>query len=80
LDKAISQKALDFLRDTPDPKLDTVIPAEVRQLAESRQQARADKYWAKSDPLRDAIIKLSWQVRDGVDIAELHCISKDASV
>ncbi len=71
LDEGISKSALDLLRNAPDPKLDIVIPAEVRQLTESRQQARADKDWAKSDHLRDEIIKLGWEVRDGAEGWEL---------
>ena len=40
------------------------IPAEVLALVEQRQQARADKQWAESDRLRDAIAQLGWIVKD----------------
>jgi cysteinyl-tRNA synthetase len=39
-------------------------PAEVRQLAEQRVQARADKDFAASDRLRDEIAALGWSIRD----------------
>ena len=41
------------------------IPAEIRELAERRWQARADKDWAKSDELRDELKSLGWIVKDG---------------
>ena len=71
LDEGISEKALNLLRNAPDPELDSPIPAEVRQLAESRQQARTNKDWVESDRLRDEITKLGWEVRDGVNGQEL---------
>jgi len=40
------------------------IPAEVLALVQQRQQARADKQWAESDRLRDAIADLGWIVKD----------------
>lgn len=43
------------------------IPAEVKELADKRQQARADKDWAESDRLRQAITDLGWQVEDSKD-------------
>jgi cysteinyl-tRNA synthetase len=41
------------------------VPDDVRQLAESRRQARSAKNWAESDRLRDELAKLGWQVKDG---------------
>jgi cysteinyl-tRNA synthetase len=43
------------------------VPDDVRQLAESRWQARSAKNWAESDRLRDELAKLGWQVKDGKD-------------
>jgi cysteinyl-tRNA synthetase len=40
------------------------IPAEVLELVEQRQNARADKNWAASDQLRDQIAALGWVVKD----------------
>jgi len=71
LDEGISSTALDLLRNAPDPELDTVIPAEVQQLAESRQKARAEKDWAESDRLRDQIATLGWMIQDGADGQQL---------
>jgi cyanophycinase-like exopeptidase len=39
-------------------------PDEVLSMATARQQVRADKNWAESDRLRDAIGELGWQVQD----------------
>jgi hypothetical protein len=39
-------------------------PEQVVALAESRQQARANKDWPESDRLRDEIAGLGWQVQD----------------
>jgi cysteinyl-tRNA synthetase len=39
-------------------------PAEVRELAEQREQARADRDFAAADRLRDEIAALGWEVRD----------------
>ena len=40
---------------------------EVANLLEQRQQARANKDWAASDRLRDAIVALGWQLKDTKD-------------
>ena len=40
-------------------------PANIVELAEERQQARAAKDWAKSDELRDAIKAKGWLIEDG---------------
>lgn len=41
-----------------------IAPPEVLELVEQRQKARADKNWAASDRLRDAIAALGWIVKD----------------
>ena len=43
------------------------IPAGVAALIEERQAARANKQWAESDRLRDAIAALGWVVKDTKD-------------
>ncbi len=40
------------------------IPAAVLALVEQRQVARANKQWAESDRLRDAVAELGWVVKD----------------
>ena len=40
------------------------VPAEVLALACERQEARLRRDWATSDPLRDRIAALGWQVAD----------------
>jgi cysteinyl-tRNA synthetase len=40
-------------------------PAQVRELAEQREQARRDRDFAAADRLRDEIAALGWEVRDG---------------
>jgi cysteinyl-tRNA synthetase len=44
-----------------------VVPAEVAQLAEERQNARRERNWKRSDELRDRISELGWEVRDTKD-------------
>lgn len=46
-------------------KTEEEIPAEVQTLLDQRAAARAEKRWADSDTLRDAIRSLGWEVRDG---------------
>lgn len=41
-----------------------IAPPEVLELVEQRQKARAEKNWAESDRLRDAIATLGWIVKD----------------
>lgn len=43
------------------------IPESVKSLAESRWQARLAKNWAESDRMRDELMALGWQVKDGRD-------------
>ncbi len=43
------------------------IPAEVQAMVDARAKARAEKNWAESDRLRDALAALGWQVRDSKD-------------
>ncbi len=39
-------------------------PAEVRELAERREQARSARDFAAADGLRDELAALGWEVRD----------------
>ncbi len=41
-----------------------VIPPEVTQLAEQRENARREKNWKRSDELREQIFALGWELRD----------------
>jgi cysteinyl-tRNA synthetase len=50
-------------------------PAEVRELAEQREQARADRDFAAADKLRDRIAALGWEVRDSSQGFELLPLS-----
>jgi cysteinyl-tRNA synthetase len=50
---------------------ETAAPAQVVQLAEARQAARAEKDFAESDRLRDEIAAAGWVVRDVADGYEL---------
>ena len=52
-------------------KPDEAAPAEVRELAEQREQARVARDFAASDRLREQIAELGWDVRDGADGFEL---------
>ena len=49
------------LRLEPEP---AVIPAEITALLEERNAARNAKDWAKSDTLRDELLKHGWVVKD----------------
>ncbi len=57
----------------PEPEAPELVdaPAEIKELAEARWQARSDKDWAKSDELRDALKEKGWVVKDGSDSYEL---------
>jgi cysteinyl-tRNA synthetase len=50
---------------------DEAAPAEVRALAEQREQARAARDFVASDRLREEIAARGWDVRDGADGFEL---------
>ncbi len=63
-DEGISDAALEFLRNAPEPEPDSAPPAEVLALADARQRARTENEWAESDRLRDEIVALGWEVRD----------------
>ncbi len=54
-----------------EAETDVVIPHEVAQLAEERENARREKNWKRSDELRERISALGWEVRDTKDGAKL---------
>jgi len=47
------------------------VPDEVRDLADERQRARADRDFARADEIRDAILALGFELRDGPDGPEV---------
>ena len=63
IDKDIPADVWDMVVNAPSLE-ETKPPDEAIALAEKRQQARADKDWAKSDKLRDEIAALGWTVQD----------------
>jgi cysteinyl-tRNA synthetase len=50
-----------------EAKVEVVVPAEVKQLAKDRENARRQKNWKRSDELRERISVLGWEVRDTKD-------------
>jgi hypothetical protein len=64
LEAGIPAAVWEMLRRAPPVDEKEEVPAEVLQLAEKRQQARAAKDWAGSDRLRQAIADLGWLVQD----------------
>jgi cysteinyl-tRNA synthetase len=46
-------------------------PEQVRELAEQRERARGERDFAAADQLRDQIVALGWEVRDGSSGYEL---------
>ncbi len=46
-------------------------PPEVQELAQEREQARAQRDFARADSLRDELRSLGWEVRDGPDGPDL---------
>jgi cysteinyl-tRNA synthetase len=51
------------------------VPEDIRELAEKRSQARADKYWGESDRLREELTRRGWTVKDVSGGYELEPIS-----
>src|SRR5436189_3915307 len=50
-----------------ETEIELVVPAEVAELAEERENARREKNWKRSDQLRDRISAFGWEVRDTKD-------------
>jgi cysteinyl-tRNA synthetase len=53
------------LKLVPLPEKEVVITAEIQQLLEEREHARAAKDWKKSDELREKLKQLGYEVQDG---------------
>jgi cysteinyl-tRNA synthetase len=47
------------------------VPAEAQSLLEQREQARAEREWARADALREQLRALGWELRDGPEGPEL---------
>ena len=56
-------KELDSVLGILTPEEET-ISSEVTELLEARATARAEKNWAESDRIRDALAELGWTVKD----------------
>jgi cysteinyl-tRNA synthetase len=50
---------------------DEAAPAEVQELAERRERARAERDWPEADRLREQLRDMGWEVRDGPQGPEL---------
>ena len=40
------------------------VPSEIREIADEREKARAEKNWGKSDELRDKLKEMGWIIKD----------------
>jgi cyanophycinase-like exopeptidase len=69
LEKDISPEAWDLVLNAPP--LEDGPPEHILALAEQRSMARANKNWAESDRLRDALNAEGWTVQDGRDGSKL---------
>ena len=58
------------LEDLLEPE-QVEVPADVSELSEQRERARAARDWALADQLREQLRALGWEVRDGADGPEL---------
>ena len=50
-----------------EAEVEIMIPTEVAQLAQERENARREKNWKLSDELREQMSAIGWQVRDTKD-------------
>ena len=50
--------------DQWQPEAEEAVPAEIRALAEQRQQAREEKDWGQADEIRDKIIAAGYEIID----------------
>ncbi|QQR92288.1 MAG: cysteine--tRNA ligase [Candidatus Iainarchaeum archaeon] len=81
LSKADTRKILEFLQDVDEvlgvfdfAQQETIIPANVLQLAQQREAARKSKDWAQSDALRAQIEKEGFAVLDTKEGFELKAL------
>ena len=61
LDEMLFALGLETLLETGD---DDAAPAELQRLATERDEARAERDFARADELRDRIAAAGWEVRD----------------
>ena len=54
------------------PPVPAAVPAEVQDLVDRRQAARAARDWAAADALRDEIQARGWVLEDGPDGARVR--------
>ena len=54
-----------------EAETEAVVPPDVVQLANERENARHEKNWKRSDELREQISVLGWEVRDTKDGSKL---------
>ena len=47
------------------------VPAEIRELAQRRWDAKQEKDWESADRFRDELLAQGWEVKDGKDGFEL---------
>lgn len=64
-------QALGLSLPQPAEQAEIDLPAEIRDLAEKRWQAKQAKEWAQSDALRDELLEKGWEVKDGKEAYEL---------
>lgn len=71
MSKADAKEILAFLKEIDEyfgfifwGREKQAIPAEIKKLAEQREQYRKDKNWAKADELRKQIASLGWFLDD----------------
>jgi cysteinyl-tRNA synthetase len=62
-----SLKAMGFAGNLADPRASKVDAAEVEAMIAARIAARDEKNWAESDRIRDALVAMGIQLKDGKD-------------
>ena len=67
-------RALGLTLPAEAPAAVVAIPDPIRDLAETRWQARLAKNWAQSDTLRDQLATHGWLVKDGKDAYTLEAV------
>ena len=58
-----------------DVAIESIIPEEIKSLAEQRIQAKADKDWTKADALRESIKSKGYNITDTKDGYKIEKIS-----
>jgi cysteinyl-tRNA synthetase len=55
----------------PEEEPEAEVPVDIRALAEERWAARTAKDWAKADTMRQQLVELGWNMKDGKEGYEL---------